>query len=94
MAGNDTLVGVGPRNADDYRKLNVDSRSPISGGEGGDLILSRLPVGADAGVYSYPSATQEVITFKTGGIAGTTVATLTLNYVDATKADLLNFAWT
>lgn len=37
---------------------------------------------------AYPSGTQEVYTFKTGGAAGTTVATVTVNYTDSTKANL------
>lgn len=94
MAGNDGLIGIGIANKDDYRKVNVDARNEHAGGEGGDIITSRLPAGADAGVLSLPSATQEVYTFKRGGVAGTTVAILTLNYVDATKAVLLDFAWT
>lgn len=43
---------------------------------------------------TYPSATQEVYTFKTGGSGGTTTGVFTLNYVDSTKADLLNAART
>lgn len=39
---------------------------------------------------TYPSGTQEVYTFKTGGSGGTTVATVTVNYTDATKTSLLN----
>lgn len=39
---------------------------------------------------AYPSATQEVYTFKTGGSGGTLVATLTLNYTDSTKNFLSN----
>ncbi len=31
------------------------------------------------------NATSNVWTFKTGGVGGTTVKTLTINYVDATK---------
>jgi len=34
---------------------------------------------------AYPAATTEVYTFKTGGAAGTTVATVTVEYTDATK---------
>lgn len=34
---------------------------------------------------SYPSATQEIYTFKIGGSGGTTVATITINYTDSTK---------
>lgn len=37
---------------------------------------------------SYPSATQEVYVFKTGGSGGTTVATLTVNYTSAAKTAL------
>jgi len=43
---------------------------------------------------TYPLTTQEVYEFKTGGVAGTTVGTITVNYVDATKADILNVART
>ncbi len=37
---------------------------------------------------TYPLTTQEVYTFKTGGSGGDTVAVVTLNYSDATKANL------
>lgn len=43
---------------------------------------------------TYPVATQEVYVFKTGGSGGTTVGIITINYVDATKADILNVART
>jgi hypothetical protein len=42
----------------------------------------------------YPISTQEVYTFKTGGAGGTTVATITINYTDATKANISNVAKT
>lgn len=97
MAGSDILVGIGPSSAEDYRKLNVDNRQdPTSGtrGEGGDLVTSRLPCGADYFEVTYPSATQEVFSFKKGGSGGTVVGTLTLNYTSAAKTDLLNGTWT
>ena len=34
---------------------------------------------------AYPTTTQEVYTYKTGGSGGTTVATITVNYTDTTK---------
>ena len=34
---------------------------------------------------TYPTASQEVYTYKTGGASGTTVATVTIVYTDATK---------
>jgi hypothetical protein len=43
---------------------------------------------------TYPTATQEVYTFKSGGSGGTTVATLTVNYTTSTKDVLLNVART
>lgn len=39
---------------------------------------------------TYPVAIQEVYTFKVGGAAGTTVATVTVNYSTAQKDVLLN----
>jgi len=39
---------------------------------------------------TYPSDTQEVYTYKTGGSGGTTVGTITVNYTDATKEVLSN----
>lgn len=44
----------------------------------------------DAITETYPSATQEVYSFRQGGIGGTVVQTLTINYTDATKENLLN----
>lgn len=34
---------------------------------------------------AYPTTVQEVYTFKNGGVGGTTVAIVTVNYTDATK---------
>lgn len=39
----------------------------------------------DAITASYPSATQEVYETRTGGIGGSVVQTLTVNYTDASK---------
>lgn len=39
---------------------------------------------------TYPLTTREVYTYKTGGSGGATVATVTVNYTDATKSTLLN----
>lgn len=40
------------------------------------------------------SATQDVWVFKFGGSGGTTVATVTINYTDATKVVITNVAKT
>jgi hypothetical protein len=37
---------------------------------------------------AYPTSTQEVYTFKSGGSGGTTVGTITIEYTDATKENL------
>ena len=94
MAGSDVLIGVGPSDKDAYKKVNVDSREGAAGGEGGDLITSRLPCGADYVGASYPTATQEVYVFKAGGSGGTTVGTLTINYTTAAKEFISDAAWT
>ena len=93
MAGNDVLVGVGRAGKDDFRKVNVDNRSATSGDEGGDVITSRLPCGADYFSVAYPAADTEVYTFKVGGSGGITVGTLTLVYTSGAKTDLLNGTW-
>lgn len=54
------------------------------------MSSSLVNVAYDAFAVTYPSATQEVYTFKSGGLAGTTVKTVTINYTDATKAFILN----
>jgi hypothetical protein len=52
---------------------------------------SLVKVAYDALVPTF-NATSDVWVYKTGGILGTTVATVTINYVDATKAVILNVA--
>lgn len=39
---------------------------------------------------AYPVATQEVYTYKQGGASGVVVGTVTINYTDGTKANILN----
>jgi hypothetical protein len=43
---------------------------------------------------TYPLATQEVYMFYNGGVSGVLVATVTVNYTDSTKNNLLNVART
>ena len=42
----------------------------------------------DAVSVSYPDSTTEVYTFKTGGLSGTTVATITITYTDSSKENI------
>lgn len=62
---------------------NALAVNPISG-----LVTAAF----DAITVAYPSSTQEVYSYRTGGTGGTVVATLTLNYVDSTKAQLASVA--
>jgi hypothetical protein len=48
----------------------------------------------DSIAVAYPSGTQEVYSYYVGGLSGTLVGTLTLNYTDSTKANLANAART
>lgn len=45
-----------------------------------------VPKEFDTILATYPLATTEVYTYKTGGSGGTTVATVTVTYTDASKA--------
>jgi len=56
------------------------------------LNSSLVNVAYDYVSVTYPIATQEVYTFKSGGSGGTTVATVTVNYTDSTKENILNVA--
>jgi hypothetical protein len=56
----------------------------------GDSLLGG--VSFDAYTKEYPSATQEIFKLRVGGISGTIVRTITINYTDATKANELNAA--
>ena len=48
----------------------------------------------DAIAVTYPSSTQEVYTYKLGGIAGTTIAAVTVVYSDPSKNILVSVART
>jgi hypothetical protein len=41
---------------------------------------------------TYPSGTQEVYTFKTGGVSGTILAVITVDYTDSTKESISSVA--
>jgi len=54
------------------------------------LVNSIVNVVYDYIGVAYPQVTTEVYSFKTGGSAGTLVATVTVVYTDATKGVLSN----
>jgi hypothetical protein len=52
------------------------------------------PKDADAISATYPSSTQEVYQYRSGGIAGTVLKTVTINYTDVTKEFIQDVAFT
>lgn len=77
------FVSTGPLKTDVAVKVTNPDGSLVA-----PISFFSLPY--DAITVTYPSATQEVYTSRTGGISGTSVQVLTVNYTDATKANLLN----
>ena len=79
----------------------TDTEDSISIGDGTDLLeintdgsvntkqFNTLPYGADYVATTFPTAVQEVYTYKTGGSGGTTVATMTITYTDSCKTSIL-----
>lgn len=59
----------------------IDSNNNLNTINMGQLV----PKVFDSIVATYPLTTQEVYTYKTGGVGGATVATVTVNYSDSTK---------
>lgn len=53
---------------------------------------SLVPSGYDYMSYSNTSSTVDTYTYKTGGVSGTTVATITITYTDNTKSTISNVA--
>ncbi len=66
--------------------MKIDSLGNVQVADNNKLI----PEVYDTIAATYPTTTQTVYTYKTGGLGGTTVATLTVNYTDATQANILN----
>lgn len=53
----------------------------------------RAPANADSATVAYPSSTQEVYSFRSGGISGTILKTLTVNYVNPSKKEISSWVW-
>jgi len=51
-------------------------------------VNTLIPTAYDYVSVAYPTATQEVYSFKSGGSSGTLIGTITINYTDATKANI------
>lgn len=46
------------------------------------------PLGTDAVTVEYPTTTSEIYRYRTGGIGGTILASVTVNYLLADKNDI------
>jgi len=55
-------------------------------GSGGGY-MTKLFNGADYFSATYPTAVQDIWSFRTGGAAGVVVSTITINYVDSARND-------
>lgn len=61
-------------------------------GNGGEISGGLLAgVVYDYGTVAYPTTTKEIYSFYSGGVGGTLVATVTLNYADSQKENLSTF---
>lgn len=59
-----------------------------------NITSGLINVAYDYIAVAYPIGIQEIYTFYIGGSGGNLVATITVNYIDNTKANLLNVAKT
>lgn len=74
------------RDDKEFQKFETDSNGNqavrVIGVDQGSLLSG---LSFDYIAATYPTATSEVYTYKTGGSGGTTVATITVTYSDSTK---------
>ena len=104
MADNTSLnPGVGGDSIRDISKGGVKTQVVTldMGGSGAEsLVAGFMPVRANIGLPAYDyfaltqAATTDTYTYKTGGAAGTLVATVTITYTDNTKAIISTVAKT
>lgn len=86
---------VAPTAGDTFDLLRFTSSLTDASGAAVVAAGQLVTVPYDYIAATYPTTSQEVYTYKIGGAAGTTVATITVNYSDpVTKQILLNVAKT
>lgn len=78
MAVTDTIIDLLRAVFDGTSSINVKTQGNLN------------PVTFDYVAITYPSATQEVYTYKSGGSGGTTASTITVNYSDSSKRQISN----
>ena len=92
-ASGDSILAVGTEDGTltgTQHVLEIDSNKNLHVLNMGQLV----PKVFDAISTTYPTTSQEVYSYFTGGLSGTLVATVTVNYTDSTKAVFLNVART
>ena len=62
----------------------IDSENPFHVA----LETGMINFGYDYVSVAFPDCVTEVYTFKTGGVSGTVISTITIVYTDSTKANL------
>jgi hypothetical protein len=70
---------------DNTNYTHVSQTEPLPANIYGNILI---PKKYDYIGFAYPAGDTEVLTFKTGGAGGTTIATLTIVYTDATKENV------
>lgn len=82
----DAASGDNIKISDGTDTLQVNTDGSINVANLGDLVK----VAYDAIAVTYPTLTTEAYAYKTGGLAGTTVATVTVAYTASDKINLLS----
>jgi hypothetical protein len=69
-------------------KFALDSNSNVAVRTLSETLGILINKNYDSIAVTYPTTSSETYTFKTGGLSGTTVYTLTVTYTDSTKTVL------
>jgi hypothetical protein len=85
----DSFENVG---GDPARRVSIVSPSTLSVTSTTGSLLAGLTF--DYIAVTYPLTTQEVYTYRSGGVSGTIVAVITVNYSDDTKSAITSVAKT
>ena len=83
----DTIVPANNRSLPVRLFDNEGTQIAVKGSLG---VVNNFPLGANAVTMEYPDTVTEVIKYRTGGVAGIVVQTLTMVYSDATKDQLVS----
>lgn len=91
-AGGDSILSVGTEDG-----TTTGTQHVLRVANDGTLQVESIQIFTkrfDAITATYPTSTQEVYQSRNGGVAGTVIQTVTVNYTDASKNLILNVART